>query len=276
MDQKIQEILSELQKLRSIDFNGYRTAMLKRRIKSRMTSLNIDDMDEYIKVLKSSVTESENLINAIAINYSLFFRNPIVYEILAESILPSIIENKRKSKSKEIRIWSAGCAAGEEAYSIAILINEILEKEIEQWLLYIFATDIDTSTLNRAREAIFQRESLENAKLGILDKYFIHNGNSYELKSVIKQIVQFSHDDLTSQKTIAPTESVFGSFDLVLCRNVLIYFSRELQDRVFSKLYRSLSPKGYLILGESESLNSELGTKFKTLDYRNRIFQKQI
>ena len=95
MDKKIQDILSELQKLRKIDFSGYREAVLKRRVKSRLSSLGITDMDEYLEVLRTSDTESENLVNAIGINYSLFFRNPIVYEILAESILPSIIANKR-------------------------------------------------------------------------------------------------------------------------------------------------------------------------------------
>ena len=98
----------------------------------------------------------------------------------------------------------------------------------------------------------------------------------YALKSFIKQMVQFSQDDLTSQKTVAPAESVFGTFDIVLCRNVLIYFSRELQSIVFSKLYRSLTHNGYLILGEAETLNNELTQKFNIIDHRNRIFQKVL
>ncbi len=272
MDRKIREILSELQKLRSIDFKDYRPSMLKRRIKSRMASLNITDMDDYLKLLKSNMSESENLINAIAINYSLFFRNPIVYEILAESILPSIIENKQKSSLKEIRIWSAGCACGEEVYTFAILLKEAIEKVENDFSLLIFATDIDTNALKKADIALYPRESFESTKVGVLDKYFVSQGKSYKLRPFIKKMVNFSYDDLTSFITVAPQESIFGGFDLILCRNVLIYFEKELQNRVQKKLNKSLAANGYLVLGETEYFDNEM--QLKTVDGKHKIFQK--
>ena len=272
MDQKIQEILSELQKLKNIDFTGYRQSMLKRRVKSRISSLGITDMDEYLEVLRTSDTESENLVNAIGINYSLFFRNPIVYEILAESILPSIIANKRKSSSKEIRVWSAGGACGEEAYSLAILLHEALDKEDSDFSFLIFATDIDTHALKKAESALYPRESFESTKVGVLDKYFTLHGNSYKVKPLIQQTVQFSQYDLTSERTIAPPDSVFGGFDLIFCRNVLIYFEKELQNAVTKKLIKSLAANGYLVLGEAEYLDDEL--QLKKVDEKHKIFQK--
>ncbi len=123
------------------------------------------------------------------------------------------------------------------------------------WRLHIFATDIDANALKTAAEGVYPRESFENTKLGILGEHFTAVGEGYRIRTFIRKMVWFSQDDLTSPHRFAPKHSIFGTFDLVFCRNVLIYFSLELQDRVLDKLFKSLDKGGYLILGESESLS---------------------
>ncbi|MFC1614375.1 CheR family methyltransferase [Gemmatimonadota bacterium] len=276
MTSDVDKILAELKQTRGIDLSGYRRSMLERRLCARMAQLQLNDSKAYLEQLRSDPAEYTHLVDCILINVSSFFRNPLVFEIIAQSILPSIIERKRIEGSNELRVWCAGCAEGEEAYSIAILTHQVLEREERDWIPYIFATDMDSDALRQAEKAIFPRASLENTKLGILDKYFTNQGNFYEVRPFIRKMVRFSQCDLTSPKTVAPAESVFGTFDLVLCRNVLIYFTREVQERIFTKLYKSLAKDGYLILGEAEALDREIQSVFRTIDSLNRIFIKQI
>ena len=276
MTSYVDKILRELKQTRSIDLSSYRRSMLERRLCARMAQLQLDDFDAYLVKLQSDPDEYSHLIDCILINVSSFFRNPLVFEIVAQTILPSIIENRQTKHLRELRVWCAGCAAGEEAYSIAILTDQALQREDKDWITYIFATDMDSDSLKKAEDAIFPRESFENTKLSILDEYFIPEGNKYRVCPQIKKMVQFSHYDLTSPRTVAPAESVFGTFDLVLCRNVLIYFTPEMQELIFTKLYKSLAKGGYLILGESETLSHDMKAVFRTIDYQNRIFMKQI
>jgi len=271
----IDRIIEELKRLKKIDFSGYRRAMLSRRIEARMAKLQISGYERYLERLKSDLSEGERLIDEIGINVSSFFRNPLVFEIISHNLLPDIIEGKGRGKSKELRVWSAGCAGGEEPYSLAILIHQVLKNNPRKLYPLIFATDIDSAALNRAAKGVFPRESLENTKLGLLDGYFDRKNNLYAVRPVIKELVRFSYDDLVSPTTSAPPESIFGDFDLVLCRNVLIYLVEEQQGLVLSKLCRSLAAGGYLVLGESESLNAHLGSKLSVVDRKNRIFQKR-
>ena len=274
MVEDINNILGRLKKTRGIDFSCYRPATLKRRIFFRLAKLGIDDLALYLPRLDDPA-ECDALIDAISINVSTFFRDPIVFEIISQAILPNLIDNKLRTGSKEIRFWSAGCAAGEEPYSLAILLREFLKKEAAEWALYIFGTDIDNKSLQQAAAASYPRESLSHTKLAILDRYFDAAPDSFSLQPTIRNMVRFSRDDLASSATFAPSASVFGGFDLILCRNVLIYFNRELQELVLNKFLRCLNPGGFLILGGAETLCQDI-TGFQTLDARNRIFRKNL
>jgi chemotaxis protein methyltransferase CheR len=270
------KIIAELKKTRRVDLSGYRNSMLERRIMARMTKVGLDSEDEYLRKLTSDSFECTRLVDTILINYSFFFRNPLVFEIIAQNILPSIIKKKRIAENKDIRIWSAGCAAGEEAFSIAILVHQALENEKDLWKPYIFATDIDSEALCKVETGIYPPEAFEDIKFGLLGKYFIPRGNNYEVKQSIKEMVLFSEDDLTSMGTFAPAESVYGSFDLILCRNVLIYFDQQLQETTLDKLFQALIPGGYLVLGEAEALDNVSRSRLKVIeiDRYGRIFQK--
>lgn len=270
----IDRVIQEIKRLKNIDFSGYCRAMLTRRIEARMVKVGASGYKEYLNRLRSDGAESGQLIDEIGINVSSFFRNPAVFEMISHNLLPDIIERKGRGKSKELRVWSAGCAAGEEAFSLAILIHQTLKNNSLEVYPLLFATDIDSAALDRAVKGVFPRESLENTRLGLLSSYFKRQNNLYAVRPIIKEMVCFSYDDLTSPRTSAPPESIYGDFDLVLCRNVLIYLVGEQQDLVFSKLYRSLAAGGYLVLGESESLNDNLGARLSIVDRKNRIYQK--
>jgi chemotaxis methyl-accepting protein methylase len=274
MNKDLVNILTKLKQLRGIDFLNYQPRMLDRRVTARLAQLGMDDYALYLQRLENEPTECDQLIDVIAINVSSFFRDPIVYEIIAQKVLPELIEQKNHPGLRELRVWSAGCAAGEEPYSLAILFHEELKEPAKNWKTYLFGTDIDNNALQRAAKAIYPRESLVDTKFGILDKYFEQVEDQFKLNTAICDNVRFSQDDLTSKKTDSPTESVFGGFDLIFCRNVLIYFNRDLQKQVMSKFLRSLTPGGYLVLGSSETLAAEIAPWFKTVDFRNKIYQK--
>lgn len=239
-----------------------------------MRKLGLDNHASYLARLDSDSKECRLLLDTIGINVSGFFRNTFVFEMIRKQILPAIMDFKRSSSSRELRIWSAGCGAGEEAYSIAILLHMALEDEEEEWTPYIFATDMDERALIRAGEGLYPRESLKDTRLGIVDACFSKLDEEYQVLPRIQRMVRFSRHDLTSPKYAFPPDSIFGSFDLVLCRNVLIYFSQEMVGDIFERLHKSLASGGFLVLGESEALDRKSEKRLSTVDAANRIYRK--
>lgn len=211
----LDEVLFELTSARGIDLSGYRRSMIERRLASRLAVPRISEPGQYRERLRTCPDEHDRLIETISINVTSFFRNPVVWEILAQSVIRSVLEEKFKSRSREFRIWSAGCASGEEPYSIAILLHEILRRELAQWKVHIFATDLSEEALRVATQAVYPRERMENTRLGILDRYFTCEDGQYKLRPFVRRMVWFSRDDLTSTRA-APAESIYGTFDLVL------------------------------------------------------------
>ena len=249
----LKPILDYVMGKRGFDFSGYHPAMLERRIGKRLSATACKDFSEYLSCLQGEPFELDQLLHVITINVSRFFRDTLTFELIADRILPTIIQDKRQSKDHSLRLWSAGCARGEEPYSLAILIHELIRKEELSLNLHIFATDIDGGTLADAGKAIYPLSSIENMKHRLLTKYFTQEGGSFRLIPEIKNLVTFSLYDMLDKKHSVPPESVFGNFDLVLCRNLLIYFNPEYQETIFQKLHHSLARKGYLILGEAET-----------------------
>jgi len=272
----LDEVLTDLFQARGVDLSGYRRPMLDRRLNSRLAVVRLTEPAGYLERLRSDPEEYDRLLDAFSIGATSFFRNPLVWEILGNSVLPLLVEHKRAGRSPEFRMWSAGCASGEEAYSIAILAHEILRGELAGWKVHIFATDLNEGALKSATRGIYPRDRLEHTRLGIVDRYFIASAAGYEVQPFIRRMVWFSRHDLASSRRLAPAESVFGTFDLILCRNVLIYFDRDLQARVIEKLTRTLARGGWLVLGESETLPEPRNYRLTAFDRRNRIYQKGL
>ncbi len=273
--QTLDKILLILQNKHAFDFSSYQRPMLERRTKQRMEMLGIDQSDTFLNLIKNHDSELEKLIDQYTINVSHFFRNPLTYEHLRKFVLPELLKDKALRNDNTLRIWSAGCACGEEPYSIAILIQEILKQDAYKSLnIQIFASDIDNNALTKAKEAIYPAERLHNIKFGLLNKYFTRENDQYALCRSIKDMVQFSYYNLLEKNSKVPAQSIFGGFDLVLCRNVIIYFNIPAQRTVYQKLYKSLNSNSYLVLGEAEKPAHDLQFKFAKTDQYCKIYHK--
>ena len=274
MDKTLKSILDHLSKERGFDFSGYRPPMLGRRIRNRLTSTKCVGFPEYLKYLEKHPEELDELVDVLTINVSRFFRNTLAFDYIADRILPTIVFEKKNGRDPSLRVWSAGCATGEEPYSIAILIRELQRKEKLDLGVNIFATDIDERVLKRAKKALYPYESIKNIKYRLLKRYFKENGERFQLNPNIQEMVDFSAFDMMNKRGYAPPESVFGDFDMIFCKNVLIYFSTRHQDRIFDKVYRSLAKGGYLLLGKAETPTREYQNRFRKVNGCCPIYQK--
>lgn len=271
---KLKSILSLLKEQRGFDFSGYRTSMLERRVQKRVFASQSKNLDDYLSYLKEHPLELDNLIDVFTINVSRFFRNSLSFAYIIKIIIPDLFLTKTKEKDNSLRIWSAGCSFGEEPYSMAIILNEFLKKEERNIRLDIFATDIDKKAIKRAAVGTYGFESIKTVKYGILKKYFSQVDEKFILAPEIKQMVQFSFYDLLDENHLVPPDSIFGGFDIVLCRNVLIYFEPSHQKIIFNKLYKSLNKNGYLILGEAETPIEGFKHKFRKENKNSKIYRK--
>jgi len=275
VNDEIKSILNYLNEKMGFDFSGYRPSMIERRVKKQFSATKSKDSNEYLRYLKKHPDELDNLVNILTINVSKFFRDMLVFEYVADQILPAIACQKKATMDHFLRVWSNGCSMGEEPYSIAILINEFLEKKAPKPVVNIFATDIDGKILKKAQKAVYPFESIKNVKYGLLKKYFVSREKSFQLIPEIRNLVSFSSYNILDRKSYVPPESVFGDFDMVFCRNVLIYFNTEYQDLIFEKLYRSLVKNGYLVLGEAEIPSEKYQRRFKKVNECCHIYQKR-
>ena len=272
--QKLNSILNVLIEQRGFDFSGYRKSMLERRVQKRVYSTKSKNLDGYLEYMLNHPDELDNLIDVLTINVSCFFRNPLSFEYLNKIIIPELFQSKVKENDNSLRIWSAGCSFGEEPYSMAIIINEFLSKEDISIRPNIFATDIDKKAIKRAEVGSYNHESINNVKFDIFKRYFTKEGDQFKISIEIKKMVQFSFYDLLDKNRLVPPDSIFGSFDIVLCRNVLIYFDLDYQKIIFNKLWRSLNPNGYLVLDEAEVPVEGFKNKLRRENKYCKIYRK--
>lgn len=272
---RLAPILDYLMEKRGFDFSGCHPAMLERRIRQRLTAAACKTFSDYLSFLQRNDDELGPLLDVLTINVSRFFRDTLTFELIADRLLPAMIQEKARLKDHSLRVWSAGCAKGEEPYSLAILIHELLEKEGVAMDLHLFATDIDGKALKEAGKALYPLSSVEHMKHRLLTKYFTPEGNSFRLIPEIRKRVTFSAYDMLDKKHSVPPESVFGNFDLVFCRNLLIYFNTEYQETIVEKLYHSLARNGYLILGEVEAPTIPYQRRFSRVFDFSPIYRKR-
>jgi len=259
----IDAIFDLLEKRSGTDFSLYKPSTIMRRINYRMANLQLNSLTDYFGMIKNSPKELDILFETVLIGVTQFFRDDKAFESLRET-LETYLEAKKPGDS--IRIWCVGCATGEEPYSIAILLNEILQNNINKYQVQIFASDIDEKALNIARQGIYKKESLDNLPQALIDRYFDkRNGDQYQLKKLIKQYTLFTRHDISN-------DPPFVKLDMVVCRNLLIYFNNSLQKQTFQIFHYSLRPKGLLFLGKSESVGvaADLFSKLTT----KKIFKK--
>jgi len=259
----LEGLLQELAEQRNFDFRGYKKTTLERRFRRRMFQLSLSGYAEYGEYIGKHPDEINGLLNTLLINVTEFFRDPPAWEILRHEILPPLL--KRIKPGHSFRAWSAGCASGEEAYSIAMLLAEHFGPRIQDYDIKIYATDIDEDALNTARRGEYSLDTVRRVRPEWREKYF-HGKGLLRINREIRRLVIFGRSNLASD---APISHV----NLLVCRNVLIYFDSDLQKQILTRLHYALEPGGVLFLGKSESqlTNSQ---QFQRTNARWRIFQR--
>jgi len=263
-DKQFEGLLEYLQSTRGFDFTAYKRPSLMRRVTKRMQMIKIDSFSDYMDYLEVHPEEFAQLFDTILINVTSFFRDQPSWDFLAQQIFPRILEAKRPNEP--IRIWSAGCASGEEAYSIAILLAEALGPDPFRDRVKIYATDVDEEALTHARHASYSEKDLEPVPPELREKYFEHGSNRLIFRNDLRRSVIFGRHDLVQDAPIS-------RLDLLTCRNTLMYFNAEIQGRILARFHFALNDPGYLFLGRAEMLLTHTNI-FTPIELKCRIFSK--
>ncbi|WP_307796795.1 CheR family methyltransferase [Actinomadura barringtoniae] len=262
--QEFEDLLLMLKETRGFDFTGYKPTTLTRRIKRRMDALELRTVEEYRDFLELEPEEFARLFDSLLINVTSFFRDPPAWRALKETVLPELLA--AKDPSRPIRVWSAGCATGEEAYTLAILLAEELGADEFRDRVKIYATDLDEDALHQARTGSYTERQVAEVPEELRRTYFEPAGPRYAFRRDLRRQVIFGRNDLTHD---APISRV----DLLVARNTLMYFNAETQTGVIRRFHFALSNPGYLFLGKAEMLLNH-GDRFEPLDLRKRLFRK--
>ena len=260
--QDFERILQYLQQTRGFDFTAYKRTTLIRRVMKRMETVNVPTFDEYLDYLQVHQEEFGALFNTILINVTSFFRDADVWATMRSDIIPALIDAR---KDAVIRVWSAGCASGQEPYSLAMLFAEALGAESLRDRVKIYATDADGEALIEARAATYAARQVADIPEDLRARYMHPGGEQYVVDRDVRRAVIFGRHDLLQD---APISKV----DLLLCRNTLMYFHAEAQARIVQRLYFSLNPEGYALLGRAEMLFSHAAL-FTPTDLKRRVFR---
>jgi chemotaxis protein methyltransferase CheR len=252
-------------------------ASLVEKILTRMNAVKLLSPEKYYQLLESNTIESlqewKKLVVLITNTDSYFFRDQGQFDILRNHILPEIIQKKQSHKTKTIRICSAGCASGEEPYSVAILLQEIIPK-IEEWNLMIFGLDINQAALKKAEAGIYTAWSFRNSQQKLIHRYFLPARDQYFLDRRIKEMVKFVNLNLIKDP-LPQSNSQLRDMDLIICRNVFIYFEVCAIAKVLDKFYHSLQPLGYLLTGHTELSGQNL-SRFQTKVFPDSLIYQKL
>jgi two-component system CheB/CheR fusion protein len=263
VDAEFEDLLTYLKEVRGFDFTGYKRATLVRRVQRRMHDTGDADYAEYRDRLELDPEEFTALFNTILINVTSFFRDSEAWDHLRSDVVPELLARRATGP---LRVWSAGCATGQEAYSLAMVLAEALGPEEFRQRVKIYATDVDEEALARARQATYDARELNGVPEELLERYFEGPGPRRTFRKDLRRTVIFGRNDLVQD---APISHV----DLLLCRNTLMYFNAETQARVVQRLHFALNDSGALFLGKAEILLSH-GALFTPIDLRRRLFGK--
>ena len=259
------EMLALLRLRMGVDFSHYKQSTIRRRILRRMALRNVQTPREYISILQSDAAEVHALFQDFLIRVTQFFRDPEALEALKDRVFPALMSGR--SRGSMVRIWVAGCATGEEAYSLAICLLEYLDTRKENVNIKILATDLNEAALEKARAGVY----LDNIEMDVsparLRRFFVSTEGHYQISKSVRELCVFSRHNMA-------TDAPFSRIDLISCRNVLIYMDAALQKQVMPMLHYALNPDGFLLLGTSEHPGVS-GELFQVVDLRHKIFSPQ-
>jgi two-component system CheB/CheR fusion protein len=266
-DETLTLLLEQLREQSGIDFGRYKRPTILRRLERRMAAVKVADLRQYLAYIEDNPAEYQRLISSFLIKVTEFFRDEELFGLLRSRIVPQLIADARSAGRRELRIWSAGCATGEEPYSLAMIVADLLGDELDRWTVRIFSTDVDEDAIAFARRGVYPGPTVESLPAGIVGRHFARIDGSYLVSKSIRGLTVFGQHDLAMR---AP----FPRLDLVLCRNVLIYFTPELQRRALQLFAFSLRDGGVLVLGKAES-TSRLAASFVLEDAALKVYRRQ-
>ncbi|PLY10963.1 MAG: chemotaxis protein CheR [Desulfuromonas sp.] len=256
-EEQYQEIRRLLVEKRDFDLGWYKDRCIKRRIAIRVRARGLNDARDYAELLGSDEAELDELLTTLTIHVSQFFRNPTAFGVI-ENELPAL---SRRCGSRGMRIWSVGCSSGEEPYSVAILLSELGIKAGR-----LIASDISEAVLDKAAAGRYEAQRLVNIPEEMRQKYFTREGRWYIVENRLRSGVQFARHDILSDP--------YPQVDLILCRNVLIYFSRQEQERILGQFAQSLPPGGLLVLGKAETMLGPVREFFRAINHAERVYAR--
>jgi two-component system CheB/CheR fusion protein len=263
-DERFEALLEYLRRSRGFDFTGYKRPSLMRRVHRRMQLVGLEDFGDYQDYLEVHPEEFIQLFNTILINVTAFFRDSAAWDHLSREVIPSTLAGKRDDEP--IRAWSAGCASGEEAYTLAIVLAEALGMDVFRQRVKVYATDVDEDALAQARQASYPLRAVQAIPEGLREKYLDPVGDRYVFRPDLRRAVIFGRHDLVQDAPIS-------RLDLLVCRNVLMYFNTETQKRLLARFHFALKDNSVLFMGKAELLLTHANL-FAPIDLHWRIFTK--
>jgi two-component system CheB/CheR fusion protein len=263
-DEQFESLIAFIRDERGFDFTGYKRPSLQRRIAKRMQDIGVEGFGAYEDLLKKDGNEFAQLFNTILINVTSFFRDEVAWEYLREQILPTMLETK--DHAEPLRVWSTGCASGEEAYTLAIVLTEALGEEAFRARVKIYATDVDEEALTQGRHAAYDAKTLEPVPAALREKYFERVNSSYVFRADLRRSVIFGRHDLIHDPPISRV-------DLLVSRNTLMYFDADTQEQILRGFHFGLRPHGLLFLGKAEAIANR-SQLFAPIDLKRRVFRK--
>ena len=257
------EIVRVMGQTHGHDISLHDEAFLAKSIQSRLAATGIETASAYCEYLLGNSMEAETLFHALNITFSEFWRTPLTFDFLEQQVLPGLIQEKAKAGRAEIRVWSAACAAGQEAYSIAILLSDLVAACGGALSYRIFATDRSSAEIANAQAGVYGYSAVHNLRLKHIRSFFTQEDETYRIVPALRTRIDFSVYDLLDKHTASPPPSIYGDFDLVICCNLLFYYKQDIRRRILKKVWGSLSEGGYLVTGEAEKgiVRSSLGIR---------------
>ncbi len=271
---RLHQAVSVMLRAHGLDVAGYDAAFLEKTVEERRAATGTGTPESYVQLLEDSRAEGERLFQALRVIYSEFFRNPLTWAALERLVLPGLADALVRSGRSELRIWSAGCAAGQEAYSVAMLLDAMRSSPDGPVPYRVFATDRSPESLARAPSGTYGAAALGNVPLKHLRGSFTREGESYTVVPRIRERVSFSAHDLLEAGTATPPASIYGDFDLVLCCNVLLYYRPESRRAILERLHGAVAAGGFLVTDDTEATMAADAGGFLMMDAPAPIFRR--
>jgi len=264
----ISRLLAKIDHERGLDLSQYRRTYVERRLASRLRSLGLHSYRQYSRHIDGHPDEYARMLDALTINVTEFFRDPAVFAAFRSLVIPALVEAKDRANQRMIRVWSAGCASGEEPYSIAMAILDDLGARADDLAIMVIGTDLDPASLGTARAGVYDVAKLKGIPEEGRSRFIETDGETFHMTPLVRDHVRFRVLNLFTDPPLKPV-------DVVFCRNVFIYFTREQQARVIEVFLDALGRGGYLVLGRSEKLPAALAERFDVVSGKERIYRKR-